>query len=403
MTLGAHRDGPIRLLVAGTAATAAVLVLGADRSLAVLAVLATATALGELLDLRTEGGAGLPVSNAVMLVVAAGTTESRAAVTLASGVAAAALVWRRGAGGRWRVGDWLVRTGSRAVTAAVTIGLYTFVFARFGEETPTAVLVSLAAALVGQVTVAELMRAASGAPSGLGPRGRLAWLALGSSGILMAVGYRGIDGEGELGLWAVLMFGIPLMAAWYAFDRYDSASRTHLQTIDALSRAPELGGLVRDGHAGRVAALCAEMAVVLGLDEEARAQLDTAAKLHHLGVVTLDDPAVAGGPHPAALVADVTAAMLGEIERLAPAARIVAAGPLPQRRPGGGAGPDMPSMILKVASDFDDLTDGEPSRSAYAVEALYSGPGYVYDTTVLIALERVLEARGVLPALVPVS
>ncbi len=46
--------------------------------------------------------------------------------------------------------------------------------------------------------------------------------------------------------------------------------------------------------------------------------------------------------------------------------------------------------MLKVASAFDDMTGGEAVRSGAALEALYSGPGYVYDTRVLDALERVL-------------
>ncbi len=55
-------------------------------------------------------------------------------------------------------------------------------------------------------------------------------------------------------------------------------------------------------------------------------------------------------------------------------------------------------MVLKVASAFDELTDGRDEHAAWAVEALYTGPGYVYDGRVLGALERVLERRG---ALVP--
>jgi hypothetical protein len=53
-------------------------------------------------------------------------------------------------------------------------------------------------------------------------------------------------------------------------------------------------------------------------------------------------------------------------------------------------------MILKVASAYDELTEGNDEHAAWAVEALYTGPGYVYDGRVLGALERVLERRKVL-------
>jgi hypothetical protein len=50
-------------------------------------------------------------------------------------------------------------------------------------------------------------------------------------------------------------------------------------------------------------------------------------------------------------------------------------------------------QILRVASAFDELTAGDSSFTDAAIEALYSGPGYVYDPRVLDALERVASAR----------
>ena len=54
----------------------------------------------------------------------------------------------------------------------------------------------------------------------------------------------------------------------------------------------------------------------------------------------------------------------------------------------------MASQALKVASAFDDLTEGEADRSAAALEALYSSPGYVYNSRALEALERILDRDG---------
>ena len=84
---------------------------------------------------------------------------------------------------------------------------------------------------------------------------RLAWLAIASSGMLMAIGYRGVDGHGQVGIWGPLLFSTPLLAAWYAFERLDSATRAYRQTIEALAMAPEFGGIVPPGHSQRVAAL----------------------------------------------------------------------------------------------------------------------------------------------------
>jgi len=51
------------------------------------------------------------------------------------------------------------------------------------------------------------------------------------------------------------------------------------------------------------------------------------------------------------------------------------------------------SQILRVVSAFDELTAGDPAFNDAAIEALYSGPGYVYDPRVLDALERVAGSR----------
>ena len=122
------------------------------------------------------------------------------------------------------------------------------------------------------------------------PGRRLAWLAIASSGMLMAIGYRGVGGTGQVGIWGPLLFSTPLLAAWYSFERLDSATRAYRQTIDALAMAPEFGGLVPPGHSQRVAALS------VGDGGRARRvgrrhdDLEMAALLHHLGQVTLDEP-----------------------------------------------------------------------------------------------------------------
>ena len=82
----------------------------------------------------------------------------------------------------------------------------------------------------------------------------------------MSVGYRGIGGHEGMGLWGPLLFSIPLLAAWYSFERLASIRRTYEQTIVALSVVPELAGLVRAGHAERVA----DLSVALGRELQSR-------------------------------------------------------------------------------------------------------------------------------------
>ena len=92
--------------------------------------------------------------------------------------------------------------------------------------------------------------------------------------------------------------------------------------------------------------------------------------------------------------------MLRASPALAPAGDIVAAEPLLHRPPAPAAAlpAALEGQILKVASAFDELTEGQDEHASWAVEALYTGPGYVYDGRVLGALERVLTRRGLLTA-----
>ena len=53
-------------------------------------------------------------------------------------------------------------------------------------------------------------------------------------------------------------------------------------------------------------------------------------------------------------------------------------------------------QILKVASAYDELTGGDDSHASWAVDALFTGPAYVFDGNVLAALDAVLRQRGAL-------
>jgi hypothetical protein len=132
-----------------------------------------------------------------------------------------------------------------------------------------------------------------------------------------------------------------------------------------------------------VAALAGQLGHELGLSRDELEYLRAASLLHHLGHLCLDVPEVRGAPIEAWEVADKGAEILRQTDYLAPAGDILASDAT-----GLGA------QVLKIASAFDELTEGDERRAHAAVEALYSGPGYVYDVRVLAVLDRVV---GVAP------
>ncbi len=177
-------------------------------------------------------------------------------------------------------------------------------------------LFALAAAALAQLVVDVTASKVFRLGASFSARGRLAWLAIASSGMLMAIGYRGVNGDGRVGIWGPLLFSTPLLAAWYAFERLDSATRSYRQTIEALAMAPELGGHgpARSRGTGRDARR-PRWASSSGCRLPSVRDLEMAALLHHLGQVTLDDPVDEHGVDPAEVTA-VTGSMLREIRPL---------------------------------------------------------------------------------------
>jgi hypothetical protein len=361
-----------------------------------LAVLTAALVIGELVELRPAGRAALPLSFAVIVVLVRAATPVQFVIIVIIGELVAIPLRNEPTG----IASRFIVTAERITEALAAGAAYRVVVETWtGADDRAVVLGALTAAALAEILVADivtLVREHRLAPL----RNRAADLAIITSGILMAVGYGGIGGKGDLGLWGPLLFSIPLVAAWYSFELLASTRRSFEQTVRALAAAPELGGLVREGHAERVAGLATGMGRELNMSAAELEQLETAALLHHLGAVCLDEPDPGDVLDPIR-VAEAGAAMLRASDELAPAGDVVAAEPLLHRPPRPAETPiaALSGMVLKVASAYDELTDGRDEHAAWAVEALYTGPGYVYDGRVLGALERVLERRG---ALIPI-
>jgi len=264
-----------------------------------------------------------------------------------------------------------------------------------GSNSRAGTLVALATASIVELLVADSISVAR--HGRLAPlRARGADVAILTSGILMAVGYGGLAGHGRLGLWGPALFSIPLLAVWYSFELLRRTRRTFIQTVQALGIAPELGALALPGHVERVADLVVGMGQELGVSAAELRELETAAWLHHLGAVSLDDPSPGEQLDPSE-VARAGAEMLRASQVLSTAGDIVASEPAHYRRAEGDAALPESSLlgqVLKAASDFDELTAGSDAKVTRSIEILFSQPAYVYDVRVLNALERVLAKRG---------
>jgi hypothetical protein len=357
-----------------------------------LAIIGGAIAAGELIELRPPLRAALPISFAFMVVLARQASIADAALVLGVAELATFLVRSEPT----TVEGRLALFAERLLEGMAAVLVYHGMADALGEPATRAkVLFALGVAAIAPIAVAEVARMVRDKHFGMSAHGRMADVALITSATLMAISDLGVEGHGGMGLWGPAVFTIPLLAAWYSYEHLESIRRTYDQTIRALGAAPELGGMVRDGHAERVADLAVAVGATLGFSRHELAQLETAALLHHLGQVCLDEPEDGRPPEPVA-VAQAGATILRGTQLLAPAGDIIAAEWMPYSENVSSRPSVMSGQILKVASAFDELSDGHEERAGLALEALCSAPEYLYDARVLSALENVLDRRALL-------
>lgn len=382
---------PIVLALLGAIAVAVAAALRADSSVVDVIVIGTALTIGYLYELRPANRAPLPIGFAVALVLLrAATLADFVCIVVAAGLVAAMLHPKQSTCSRPNYALELIASGLTACAA------FRFTTDAFHGHSRTGTLVALLAAAVVEIVVADV--ASFWRDRRIAPlRARGADAAIVSSGILMAVGYGGLGGKGQLGLWGPALFCVPLLATWYSFELARRTRATFVQTVQALGIAPELGGLAPSGHVERVARLAVELGRELGVSESELRDLDTAAWLHHLGAVCLDDPNPGHELSPAD-VAQAGAEMLRSSHVLSAAGDIVGAGAAPHRPPASdllGSLSTLSGQVLKVASAYDELTDGEDRNAPHAIETLFSEPAYIFDARVLNALEVVIARRQV--------
>ncbi len=371
---------------AGAALTS--VLVGAPQRTTDVIVLGAALVLGYMIDLRPIDRLPVPLAFAVVVVLVRAASLSEFLLVIAATTILGVAVRSDLTGRKERALAW-----ASVSAAGVGCGLVFHGVSEIGGHANAAptLLIALGAAAVFELVVLDVIGVCRG-ESLASWRARGADLAVVSSGVLMAVGYAGISNKGSLGLWGPALFSIPLLAAWYSFELGDRTRRTFRQTVEALGVAPELGELAPNGHVEHVARLSVAIARQLGVGEGHVADLETAAWLHHLGAVSLEAPD-AGQPLDPAQVSRAGSEMLRASRALGDAGDIIAAELEPERARRQGADDlSLPmGQILRVASAYDELTQGDESRSSAALAELLASRAAGFDSGVLTALEHVLQ------------
>jgi hypothetical protein len=179
---------------------------------------------------------------------------------------------------------------------------------------------------------------------------------------------------------------VPLLVTRYSFGRFTRARQTYAQTTQALSLLPEVAGLTPLGHGERTAVYAAALADELGFDAGEVDRLATAARLHHIGHISLHEPEERQGPIDAAELGRVSAELLRETGFLSNVAELV------EQVQVDGPAASLDAAVIRVASTLDDLI-GEDDDAGDPFTALLLHHRTGLDRTAAIALLRLHDER----------
>jgi response regulator RpfG family c-di-GMP phosphodiesterase len=219
--------------------------------------------------------------------------------------------------------------------------------------------------------------------------------AIGATGALIALAAT------IMNLWALPVFVVPLLLTQFAFRRYAAIRESTRQTIRALSKVTEVGGLTEPGHSDRVTSLSLAVGKELGMSDAELLDLEYAAQMHDIGQLSLPERTLPGGatvfaaPIEQRNIALLSAEIIKQTGVLDGVAAILAQQAEPYRRAHDVGRGDVPlaARIIKAVNAYDDLVGNsyEPGARLDALERLRLGMAYEYDPTVVDSLSKTVE------------
>jgi hypothetical protein len=286
---------------------------------------------------------------------------------------------------RYGQGDTARRVTRWALAGSACGGAAIATRAFMGGSDPTAVLVQTSVAGAVFLGVDLLLRALL--PTSGAPRMRLgeSWpvhLSLLCAAGLIAVAVSQKGAQAWMGLVALL----PLVMTRFAYDRYNAAQEAYRQTIKALSIVPEVAGVTPLGHGERSAVYAVAMGRVLGLTSDAIDRVATAARLHHIGYVAVDDPQDTAYSGNRRMLAHLGGDILRQTQFLSDVGDLVES-----IHETNAASHTREAAVLRVATNFDHLVLSDKERAIGAVEILTFTQDDPYGAAAVLALRRILE------------
>ena len=345
-----------------------------------VAFVGIAIAAALLVDVDLPMGGRVPLGSSPLIAVVTLVSGPHAGLVLAI-VLAALLPFRAStAAGRRPLVVSTALGGAAAIAATLA---FRTLAASADEATPGAVLLHVAVAggaFLAADALVERRTLRQVAPL---------YLTLLSAAALLAIAYRQSPA-------LALVAAVPLLVTKYSFGRFTHIRQTYAQTTQALSLLPEVAGLTPLGHGERTAVYAAALAGELGFDDTAVDRIATAARLHHLGHISLHEPEERTGPVDADELRRVSGDLLREtgfLHDLAALVELAQPAGDPLRTP-------LDAAVIRVCSTLDDLAENVVGSSGDPFAAVLAAHPYGTERTAAIALLRLHDAR---PDLVDVA
>jgi hypothetical protein len=323
--------------------------------------LAAVVAIGMLLDVDLPQGGSVPMGHALVMGLAYAMPSDEFALVTALGLLLCLPVLARRHGSdtaaRRTFGFLLAASASGAVGAGFRWALP----AGVDPYAPKAALLGLLLGGIGYLAVDLLVSLRHTTAERRSLADWQVYVSLLCAAALLGMAY-------HEGWWMLLFAALPLLMTRFSFQRYSTARRTYQQTIQALAIVPELAGHAPLGHGERTAAYAGALATEMGVEGAARERLLTAARLHHIGHISIPEYGQGDDTADGGAVGRAGADMLRETGFLAPVADLVET----VGRPPEPGEDDVAATIVRIATAFDELVLESPERGPGALALLAS-------------------------------